>query len=237
MQKVSADLDRAAADEERGQTLLQTRVLAIYRSDDAGPLALVMSASSLRDLTMALDLLDRLAGQDAADLRALKVARAKMRGSAETLLTLQGEQARATEALAAEVARARTGLASSEAALKAYQARTAAAVGRTPPRGTPPQGISGSGAWLTGVASMYGRNFTGRGASGEAIGPYSMMVAHKTLPFGTLIEFEYQGKRAVARVADRGPYTKRRDFDLGPGVVRVFDFSGVHPVRYRIIPR
>ena len=62
-----------------------------------------------------------------------------------------------------------------------------------------------------------------------------MIVAHKTLRFGTLIEFEYKGRRAVARVADRGPHTAGRTFDLGPGVVRVLDFSGVHEVRYRII--
>ena len=62
-----------------------------------------------------------------------------------------------------------------------------------------------------------------------------MMVAHKTLPFHTLIEFEYNGKRAVTSVEDRGPSEKSRMFDLGPGVVRVFGFSGVHPVRYRII--
>jgi rare lipoprotein A len=62
-----------------------------------------------------------------------------------------------------------------------------------------------------------------------------MIVAHKTLPFDTLIEFEYNGKRAVARVADRGPFVTGRDFDLGPGVVRVLDFSGVHEVRFRIV--
>ena len=88
-----------------------------------------------------------------------------------------------------------------------------------------------------GVASHYGRNFHGRGASGKPIGPYSMMVAHKTLPFGTLIEFEYHGKRAVASVEDRGPFTPGRDFDLGPGVIRVLGFEGVHPIRYRIIKR
>jgi rare lipoprotein A (peptidoglycan hydrolase) len=64
-----------------------------------------------------------------------------------------------------------------------------------------------------------------------------MMVAHKTLPFHTLIEFEYNGKRAVASVEDRGPQSKDRMFDLGPGVVRVLGFSGVHDVRYRVIGR
>jgi rare lipoprotein A len=85
------------------------------------------------------------------------------------------------------------------------------------------------------VASHYGRNFTGKGASGKSIGPYSMMVAHKTLPFGTLIEFSYHGRRAVASVEDRGPHVAGREFDLGPGVVRALTFSGVDEVNYRII--
>ena len=105
------------------------------------------------------------------------------------------------------------------------------------PKKDPTQQLRGTGSWKTAVASHYGRNFSGRGASGERIGPYSMIVAHKTLPFGTLIEFEYGGKRAVARVADRGPHVAGREFDLGPGVVRVLDFNGVHKVRYRIIQR
>jgi rare lipoprotein A (peptidoglycan hydrolase) len=64
-----------------------------------------------------------------------------------------------------------------------------------------------------------------------------MMVAHKTLPFGTMVEFSYKGRRAVAVVADRGPYTKGREWDLGPGVVRVLNFNGVHKVRYRVLGR
>ena len=64
-----------------------------------------------------------------------------------------------------------------------------------------------------------------------------MMVAHKTLPFHTLIEFMYNGKRCVASVEDRGPFTPGREFDLGPGVVRALGFNGVHPIQYRIIGR
>ena len=99
------------------------------------------------------------------------------------------------------------------------------------------QQLTGSGAWKKGLASHYSRTFSGRGANGERIGPYTMMVAHKTLPFGTLVEIEYRGRRAVAKVADRGPHSKERVFDLGPGVVRVLNFNGVHQVRYRIIDR
>ena len=71
----------------------------------------------------------------------------------------------------------------------------------------------------------------------EEIGPYSMMVAHRTLPFGTLVEFEYNGKRAVASVEDRGPHVEGRMWDLGPGVVRVLGLAGVDEVRYRVVGR
>jgi rare lipoprotein A (peptidoglycan hydrolase) len=236
-QKVSSALDSAVAEETRCQEQLRVRVVAMYRSDAADPIALLLSSSTLQDLTMRMDLLRRIAIQDAENLRALKAARVLAKGSAEELLGLQAEQARALDALADKVAAAKKQLAASEAEMKEYQARIAASTKKSSPKSGPDQKLSGSGTWLTAVASHYGRNFTGHGASGEEIGPYSMMVAHKTLPFGTLIEFEYNGKRAVAKVADRGPYTAGRTFDLGPGVVRVLDFNGVHEVRYRIIGR
>lgn len=246
--EVSAALDRAVAEEQRYQERLQARAAAMYRSDDNGPLALLLSASTVQDLADRLELLDRLARQDARNLESLKIARAEAHAAAGQLLALQAENAQALEAVAEEVARAREDLARSESALREYEARTAAAAAAAaakaaarrsaaPPPTDANQQLAGSGEWQVGVASHYSRNFSGRGASGEAIGPYSMILAHKTLPFGTLIEFEYKGKRAVARVVDRGPFTPGRDFDLGPGVVRVLDFSGVHEVRYRIIGR
>lgn len=238
VREVTAALDLAVAEQQRCQLRLQTRAVAMYRSDDHGPLALILTAATIQDLADRLELLDRLARQDAENLVALKQAREEARRSAEELLVLQADHARALEELAAVVETAKQNLARSESSLREYEARAAAAAAKRAAalvRPDPNQQLTGSGNWQVGVASHYSRNFTGRGASGEAIGPYSMMVAHKTLPFGTLIEFEYNGKRAVARVADRGPFTPGRDFDLGPGVVRVLDFSGVHEVRFRIL--
>jgi len=224
-------LDQAVEAEKQCHDRLRTRAAAMYRSTGDSPLLLLLSASTIQDLAARLDLLERMARLDAENLRALKAARAEAKKTATEMLDLQTEEARALDALADEAAAAKKQLSVSEAALAAYKARTAKAAAATEKT---PQ-LSGSGAWKTAVASHYSRDFTGRGASGETIGPYSMICAHKTLPFGTLIEFEYGGKRAVARVADRGPYTKGRTFDLGPGVVRVLNFSGVHEVRYRIV--
>jgi hypothetical protein len=235
--RVSDELDRVIAEQDAILVRIESRAVAIYRTGDAGYLSLLFSAQTLDEFTQLWDLSVRMNEQDAADLIALDAARVKAERTARSLLTLQSEGARAVDATALEVAAARKTLAKSTAALKAYEARIAAARRAAELRNDPPQGISGTGSWLSGVASHYSRNFTGRGASGARIGPYSMMVAHKTLPFHTLIEFEYGGRRAVASVEDRGPYTKGRMFDLGPGVVRALNFSGVHPVSYRIIGR
>lgn len=213
----------------------------MYRTGDIHFLSVLFDAATFDEFASRWELLTRMNRQDAEDLRELAAARAEGERAVASLLELQAEEARSVDELTREVARARRELASSEAALAAYEARIAAAAAtdepaaRSRPRADPTQRLRGSGAWQTGVASHYGRNFTGRAANGETIGPYSMIVAHRTLPFGTLIEFEYGGKRAVARVADRGPHVAGRDFDLGPGVVRVLDFEGVHEVRYRII--
>lgn len=246
--QASADLDAAVAEEQFRQSLLSARVVSMYRSGEAATLLLLFGASSIQDLEARLDILARLARQDASNLEALKAARAKAEESARGLMELQAEHARATEALASEVAAARAQLEKSQTALEEYEARVRAAEeaaraaaaearAKAAARSAPSQDVSGSGEWETAMASHYSPTFTGRGASGEAIGPYTMMVAHKTLPFGTLVEFEYKGKRAVASVEDRGPYVPGREWDLGPGVVRALDFNGVHEVRYRIVSR
>lgn len=245
VKQVSAGLDRIVEEQRVTQARLNSRASFMYRSRDANLISVLLGASTFQEFASRWDLLVRLGKEDARDLLRLAQLRVDAQRSAISILGLQSKQAQAAEELQQEAARARKDLASSKAALAAYRARTSPALRqstptapkRKPKPSDPTQQLHGSGAWKTAVASHYGRNFTGRGASGERIGPYSMMVAHKTLPFGTLIEFEYGGKRAVARVADRGPFTAGRTFDLGPGVVRVLGFSGVHTVRYRIIGR
>jgi rare lipoprotein A (peptidoglycan hydrolase) len=236
--KSSAEVDGMIAEQEALQQAIAVRADAIYRSGDNSIIYLLFSSRSLEELSSLLDLLARIDAQDAQDLRALETARVKAQSSAKSLLALQAQEAQSVDAIAAEVAAARKTLAASTAALADYNARIARGAAQTAPKKTsPPPQPTGTGAWLTGVASHYSATFTGRGASGAAIGPYTMMVAHKTLPFHTLIEFQYNGKRAVASVEDRGPFTPGRDFDLGPGVVRALGFNGVHPIQYRIIGR
>jgi hypothetical protein len=95
-----------------------------------------------------------------------------------------------------------------------------------------------SGAWLTSRVSWYGPGFYGhRLPGGGTLTPSSMVCAHKTLPFGTKVQFAFRGKTAIGEVRDRGPFVKGREFDLGPGVAVAlgFDHVGVGNVQYRII--
>ncbi len=102
-------------------------------------------------------------------------------------------------------------------------------------RGSAP--VAGGG-WQVARASWYGPGFYGRRtASGAVLTQGMMNVAHKSLPFGTRIEFEFNGRSCVAVVNDRGPFIAGRVFDLGPGTAAALGFGGVHNVRYRILGR
>lgn len=94
------------------------------------------------------------------------------------------------------------------------------------------------GGWQTARVSWYGPGFYGHTmAGGGTLTPSSMVVAHRSLPFGTRIEFSYNGRTCTAVVRDRGPYVAGRVFDLGPGTAKALGFSGVGTVRYRILGR
>jgi len=92
--------------------------------------------------------------------------------------------------------------------------------------------------WKKTRASWYGPGFYGNTmAGGGVLTPDSMVVAHRTLPFGTKIQIEYGGRTCTAVVQDRGPYIDGREFDLGPGTAKALGFSGVQTISYRIIGR
>lgn len=90
--------------------------------------------------------------------------------------------------------------------------------------------------WRTARVSWYGPGFYGRGmAGGGKLAIASMIVAHRTLPFGTKVQFYYNGKTITVPVKDRGPYVSGREFDLGPGTARYLGMMSVGTVQYRIL--
>ena len=74
-----------------------------------------------------------------------------------------------------------------------------------------------------GEASWYGIEERGRPtASGEPMDPGAMTAAHRTLPFGTIVEVtELQTGRTVrVRINDRGPFVGARIIDLSHEAAR-----------------
>lgn len=70
---------------------------------------------------------------------------------------------------------------------------------------------------LQGVASWYGEEFSGRTtANGEIFDPLQLTAAHRTLPFGTILEVTNPktAKTVRVRINDRGPYVGNRVIDL-----------------------
>jgi len=75
----------------------------------------------------------------------------------------------------------------------------------------------GSKGTFSGNASWYGPQFQGKKtASGEIFDMYKSSAAHRHLPLITkvLVENPRNGKSAVVRVNDRGPYNLSRIMDL-----------------------
>src|SRR4029077_6076779 len=72
------------------------------------------------------------------------------------------------------------------------------------------------------VASVYGRSdglCGSRTANGERLNCAAMTAAHRSLPFGTLVEVCHSGCVTV-RITDRGPFVRGRHIDLSPAAAR-----------------
>lgn len=129
------------------------------------------------------------------------------------------------EALKRDVARIQQQKRTAPAAPAVKQASTATA--------TPATSTAG---WNTAKVSWYGPGFYGNTmAGGGVLTTSSMVVAHRSMAFGTRIEFRYKGRTCVAVVNDRGPFIAGRTFDLGPGTAQALGFSGVGTVEWRVV--
>jgi rare lipoprotein A len=91
-----------------------------------------------------------------------------------------------------------------------------------------------------GGASWYGGNGDGfhgrRTASGVTFNTYSMMAAHKSLPFGTRVRVTNvaNGKQVVVKILDRGPYIGGRVIDLSKAAAQLLGMMGTGVARVRV---
>ena len=101
------------------------------------------------------------------------------------------------------------------------QVELPAAQPSSPARKSAPPGEVG---WTQrGRVSLYGASFAGKTtASGERFDPNAMTMAHRTLPFGTLVRVtNVENQRSVeVRVNDRGPFVAGRIADLSLAAAR-----------------
>lgn len=86
-----------------------------------------------------------------------------------------------------------------------------------------------------GVASVYS-SASEETASGEDTSTEIFTAAHRTLPFGTLVNIENQGngRSVVVRVTDRGPFVEGRIIDVSQIATRELGFTGLVKVCLRI---
>jgi len=94
---------------------------------------------------------------------------------------------------------------------------------KSPRRGKTPTPPAAIGYSEEGNASWYGAPFHGRRSSnGEVYDMNKMTAAHRTLPFDTIVRVTNtnNGKTAVVRITDRGPFVENRILDLSYAAAR-----------------
>ena len=94
--------------------------------------------------------------------------------------------------------------------------------------------------YQVGTASRYGSYFQGKPtASGEPYNMYDMTAAHMNLPLGTFVKVTNlrNGRSAVLRVNDRGPYVDGRVIDVSYNAAKALDFKarGLQRVRIDVV--
>jgi rare lipoprotein A len=106
---------------------------------------------------------------------------------------------------------------------------TLLASSRLPGRHVESSAESGHSFEGSGLASVYSDQHT---ASGEQMNPADMTAAHRTLPFGTKVTVvnRSNGRSAVVRINDRGPFVHGRVIDLSPAAARALGVDGLAPV-------
>ena len=103
----------------------------------------------------------------------------------------------------------------------------------------PPAPVAAIAAHQRGRASYYSDRLAGRRtAAGERYDPRALTAAHRTLPFGAVVEVvRADGRRVTVRINDRGPYARGRVIDLSRRAARDLGMlrEGVIEVALRVL--
>ncbi len=97
--------------------------------------------------------------------------------------------------------------------------------------------ITENGEPVTGIASFYADKFHGRKtANGEIFDQNKMTAAHRTYPFGTVVQVTSlaNGKSVEVRINDRGPFVKGRIIDLSRSAAKEIGMIGAGTAKVEI---
>lgn len=87
------------------------------------------------------------------------------------------------------------------------------------------------------TASWYGPRFHGKTtANGEQYNQMALTAAHKSLPFGTILQVTNlrNGKTVIVRINDRGPYIEGRELDLSKGSAVTLGMIGRGVIKVKV---
>ncbi len=99
--------------------------------------------------------------------------------------------------------------------LRAVTGTAAAGTATSDPALDPTAPLLGLTVYHADIASWYGPTSRNeKTACGIPLRPWTLGVAHRTLPCGTRVALYYRGRTVVVPVIDRGPYVKGRTWDL-----------------------
>jgi rare lipoprotein A len=90
---------------------------------------------------------------------------------------------------------------------------------------------------MSGTASVYGVSSGPKTASGEKLREDAMTAAHRSLPFGTVVEVtnHRNGHKTRVRINDRGPFVRGRVIDVTPAAASALGFSGLTDVSLTVV--
>jgi len=82
------------------------------------------------------------------------------------------------------------------------------------------------------LATWYGPGLYGnQTACGQTLKRKTVGVAHKKLPCGTRVSFQYKGRTVTTKVIDRGPFANHAKWDLTNGAAKQLNFKYTDHVR------
>ncbi len=96
---------------------------------------------------------------------------------------------------------------------------------------------NGDAPAIEGTASWYGHQFHNRKtASGKKFDKNSLMAAHRSLPFGTMVRVVNleNNRSCIVEITDRGPYAHHRIIDVSEAAAKELDFTSNGTARVRL---